>query len=194
MGNCNCGHEHNGPTIEGLGHISLHTTDIEKTVDFYTNVLGFQKIEDISHEEADGTLRIVFLLCVDIILEIIQKPNGKLDGKGDGCFHHLAIQVTGIEEMISILKEEGVVFETENYVDLPHMFNGSKCIFFRGPNGESIELFEYGDIGGCEGDCCDCEHGDCCCGDDECDCDCDDECNCDDNCDCGCDHGCDCHK
>ncbi len=166
--NCNCGCEKNsGPVIEGLGHFSLHTTDIEKTVDFYTNVLGFQKIEDISHEREDGTLRIVFLLCVDIIIEVIQQPNGILEGKGDGAFQHLAIQVTGIEEMIKILKEDGVVFETEDYIDLPHMFNGSKCIFFRGPAGERIELFEYGDIGGCEGDCCDCENGDCCCGSDE---------------------------
>ncbi|MBP3347497.1 MAG: VOC family protein [Clostridia bacterium] len=184
MGNCNCGceHEHHhGPTIEGLGHISLFTKDIEKTVDFYTNILGFQKIEEIRKETEEGTLIVVFLLCVDIIIEAIQQPGGKCEGVGDGCFQHLAIQVTGIEELIEILREDGVVFETEMEV-LPHMFNGSKIIFFRGPSGERLELFEYGDIGGCEGDCCDCENSDCCGGSD------------DEECGCGCSCGCDCEK
>lgn len=184
MGNCNCGCEQHGPTLEGLGHIALYTKDIEKTVDFYTGVLGFQKIEEFELEQPEGVMKIVFLLCVDIIMEVIQPAEGSKDqGAGDGCFQHLALQVTGLEELIPLLKEEGIVFETEDYIPLPTMFNGSKAIFFRGPNGERLELFEYGDVGGCEGDCCDCEHGDCCGGSDEEDCDCEGHCH-----DCGCEH------
>ena len=163
MGNCNCHCEDLGPTLEGLGHFALYTKDIEKTVDFYTGTLGFQKIEDFEIEKPEGIMKIVFLMCVDIIMEVIQEPAGTTDG----VFQHLAIQVTGLEELIPLLKEEGIVFETEEYIPLPHMFNGSKCIFFRGPSGERLELFEYGDVGGCEGDCCDCEHGDCCGGTDD---------------------------
>ena len=167
MGNCNCGCEHGGPTIEGLGHIALYTKDIDKTVAFYTDILGFQKIEEFTSEKPEGTMKIVFLLCVDIIMEVIQQPGDICEGQGDGCFQHLAIQVTGLEELIPLLKEEGVVFETEDYIPLPNMFNGSKVIFFRGPSGERLELFEYGDMGGCEGDCCDCENADCCGGSDD---------------------------
>ncbi len=181
MENCNCGCGDIGPTIEGLGHIALYTKDIDATVDFYTGILGFRKIEEFNVEKPNGMMKIVFLLCVDIIIEVIQEPGDMLSGKGDGAFQHLAIQVTGLEELIPLLKEEGIVFETEDYIPLPHMFNGSKAIFFRGPAGERLELFEYGDVGGCEGDCCDCAHGDCCGGSDEYD---------EDGCDCGC--GC-CH-
>lgn len=167
MGNCNCHCEDCGPTLEGLGHFALYTKDIDKTVDFYTNILGFQKIEEFEMEKPEGVMKIVFLMCVDIIMEVIQQPAGICDGEGDGAFQHLAIQVTGLEDLIPLLKEEGIIFETEDYIPLPHMFNGSKAIFFRGPSGERLELFEYGDIGGCEGDCCDCEHSDGCCGTDD---------------------------
>ena len=182
MENCNCGCSQHGPTIEGLGHIALYTRDIDKTVEFYTDILGFQKIEEFKMEKPNGIMRIIFLICVDIIIEVIQEPAGQLSGEGNGAFQHIAIQVTGLEELIPLLKEEGVEFETESYIDIPEMFNGSKCIFFKGPNGERLELFEYGDVGGCEGDCCHCENSDCCGGSDdefgEDEGDCDGNCNC----------------
>ena len=118
MGNCNCHCEDLGPTLEGLGHFALYTKDIEKTVDFYTGTLGFQKIEDFEIEKPEGIMKIVFLMCVDIIMEVIQEPAGTTDG----VFQHLAIQVTGLEELIPLLKEEGQSHDRcLRHFGLPHV-------------------------------------------------------------------------
>ena len=154
------------PGLDGLAHIALFTADIEQTIDFYTNKLGFDCVERLESQKPEGITHIAFLVLEDIILEATQPAEGfDPSSAGKGCFPHLAIQVTGMEDVIADLKDRGIVFDTEDYIPLPNMFGGSKCIFFKGPSGESLELFEYGEIDCCDCDCdCDCDSdGGCCC-------------------------------
>ena len=153
------------PGLDGLAHIALSTADIEKTIEFYTEKLGFDCVERFESQKENGTMYIAFLVYEDIVIEALQPAEGFDPNRAvDGRFPHLAIQVTGIEDVIADLKDRGIVFETEDYIPLPHMFNGSKCIFFRGPSGERLELFEYGDVDCCCDDCdCDCDGEDGCC-------------------------------
>jgi hypothetical protein len=41
------------------------------------------------------------------------------------------------------LKAKGIVFETEEPIVIDKLFNGARIIFFRGPSGERLELFEF---------------------------------------------------
>ena len=52
------------------------------------------------------------------------------------------MELTGSQIVIECLKEQGVEFESDvNYSSVIH--GGVKNIFFRGPDGERIEFFEY---------------------------------------------------
>lgn len=178
-------HKKSGPMLEGLAHIAVYTDDIEKSIEFYEDILCFECADRYELNRADGVLKIAFIVMGDVVIELLQPPTGTQGMSRNGVCQHIAIQVTGIDEIVESMKELGVEFETAEAGLIPEMFGGSKSIFFAGPSGERLELFEYGeyaddcDCGCCDGDC-DCEDCDC----DDCDCDCDG----DDDCDCGCHH------
>ncbi|MGG1677164.1 VOC family protein [Neobacillus sp. NRS-1170] len=52
-----------------------------------------------------------------------------------------AFTVENIEDEINRLKSFGVTFDSEEYFTLS---NGTKLIFFKGPEGEKLELFQPG--------------------------------------------------
>ena len=63
--------------------------------------------------------------------------------KEDGATDHIAYAVKDLDAVIAKLKAEGIVFDTEEPEYCAEMFsNGTKWIFFRGPDNERIELAE----------------------------------------------------
>ncbi|TGU69167.1 VOC family protein, partial [Mesorhizobium sp. M00.F.Ca.ET.186.01.1.1] len=70
-------------------------------------------------------------------LELIHGYNDSLPVEGK--VHHLALAVDNLEEEIARLKQLDVSFIDEAITTLP---NGSRYMFFRGPDGEWLELFE----------------------------------------------------
>ena len=74
------------------------------------------------------------------MVEFVQTGGTEVNGMVD----HIALEVQGIEAMVEKLKSEGIEFETEEVGKTPDFGpNGMKNIFFRGPAGERIELFDY---------------------------------------------------
>lgn len=56
--------------IKELNHIGILSTDIEKSIDFYANILGAEIVRDAT--SPDGKSRFVYLQIVDGIIELIQ--------------------------------------------------------------------------------------------------------------------------
>lgn len=122
--------------VTGRAHIGIMTDNAQKCVDFYVNHLGFHHIYSYN---ADG-LVLEFVDNGGCVIEFVQ--SGKQDGAG--IVNHVALNVQGIEALVEKLKKEGIVFETEEITKMPDFFpNGVKNIFFTGPAGERIELFDY---------------------------------------------------
>lgn len=48
---------------EGLGHVFVHTSDLDKTVAFYCNLLGFRVTDFSDQQTSHGKLRFAFLHC-----------------------------------------------------------------------------------------------------------------------------------
>ena len=132
MSNCSAG------KITGLGHIGVFVKDIDKSVDFYTNVLGFECYHRAEIPDKDGLTRIAFVKSGTCILELVQFP--VVPEKKDGPVDHIAMAVDDIDAVQARLKEKGIAFETESPIHLPQVMNGCKYIFFRGPDGEHLEL------------------------------------------------------
>ncbi|MBQ1281275.1 MAG: hypothetical protein IIY16_03415, partial [Oscillospiraceae bacterium] len=60
-----------------------------------------------------------------------------------GAVAHIAIEVCGLENLVAELKEKGIIAADAEITAMPDFFpSGSRDIFFTGPAGEEIELYE----------------------------------------------------
>jgi len=124
--------------LKKLEHVGLQVKDLEASIKFYSEVLGLEFIEKQDH--VDPNIKLAFLGLQDTkepIIELISGYNPNLPTEGK--VHHIAFTVDNIDEEIARLKELNVTFIDEAVTTLP---SGAKYIFFNGPDGEWIELFQ----------------------------------------------------
>lgn len=122
--------------VKGLAHIGIYTDDAKRCAEFYIENLGFRQF----YEACLGDTVLSFVECGGCVLEFVQRGTVEENGKVD----HIAIEVQGIEALVEKLKAKGVKFETDTINKMPGLFpDGSKCIFFKGPAGERVEIFDY---------------------------------------------------
>lgn len=124
--------------IKKFEHVGIQVKDLDTTIQFYTRVLGLELISKQDH--VDPNIKLAFLGFRDSqepVIELISGYNPNLPTEGK--VHHLAFTVDDIEAEISRIKDFYVTFVDENITTLP---NGAKYVFFYGPDGEWIELFQ----------------------------------------------------
>ncbi|MGB4759952.1 MAG: VOC family protein [Bacillota bacterium] len=127
----------------GLAHIGVMTQDIEKSIRFYTEHLGFevwQRSESGSREKPNKLALLRLGTCVVELIKLGESDNAIVGKRGS--VDHFAIEVKDLESIIADLMAKGIAFLGEMFVD-PDVFGGVKGVFLSGPSGEAIELFEY---------------------------------------------------
>ncbi len=127
----------------GIHHVALTVTDLDRALDFYTNVLGFRLGRWL--RGPDGPTRIVF---VDTPgggrVELFHYTDGgtaappRTDNRTLG-WNHLAFGVPDIDAAVAHLKAKGVRFTVEPGPKTP---GGIRVAFFPDPDGNTLELFE----------------------------------------------------
>ncbi len=136
---------HHGSTYVGtspikcnkLGHFVYEVTDVERTVKFWTEVMGFKESDRNEHG-------MVFLRCASdhhgIGLKPIKGKPGKRDMTGGLQMEHLAFEVDNVE----VLKAAKAYFKQNN---IPIVFEGRKgggcniSINFLDPDGFEFEIY-----------------------------------------------------
>jgi methylmalonyl-CoA/ethylmalonyl-CoA epimerase len=94
------------PAIAGIDHIGLVVRDIDASLPYYTDQLGFRLISDES-TTASGGARLVYLDTGTVTLQLVS-PLGSgpiadaLAQRGEGL-HHLCMTVDDIDESIASL-------------------------------------------------------------------------------------------
>ena len=125
----------------GFHHLSMKVKDLEKSVEFYTS-LGF--VERVSWGEAPK--RTVLLDTGDHnYFEISQGDPNQV--YGEGVFKHISLRVDDCEAALATARKTGaeVTVETRDVTLKSSIPIQIRIAFFKGPDGELVELFQNED-------------------------------------------------
>ena len=121
-------------TARGLHHTALISTDVERTVRFYQDVLGFPLTELIENRDYPGSSHFFFDIGNGNLLAFFDFPGLDVGPYAEvlGGLHHMAISVDPgrWQDLIGRLTEAGV----------PHEVHSGVSVYFRDPDGARIEL------------------------------------------------------
>jgi catechol 2,3-dioxygenase-like lactoylglutathione lyase family enzyme len=136
--------------VRGFSHVGVSTHEMDTTIHFYEDLLGFPRVvEELTHVNDGGTLRQVYFDVGHGQFIVFMEPknvpgiashfdagiNGAL-GVPRGMYHY-ALNVPTVEDLEllhSKLQAHGV--EASAIIDLGH----AKSLFFRDPNGIQLEF------------------------------------------------------
>ncbi|MCW2808162.1 MAG: Lactoylglutathione lyase-like lyase [Marmoricola sp.] len=121
-------------SARGLHHTALISSDVETTVRFYQDVLGFPLTELIDNRDYPGSSHFFFDIGNGNLLAFFDFPGLDVGPYAEvlGGLHHCAISVdpTRWEELVKRLEEAGIDHEVHSGVS----------VYFRDPDGARIEL------------------------------------------------------
>ena len=126
-------------------HTSIRTSDMDRSIDFYTRLLGFKLLGRF--EIPQNNAEIAFLQDPEgkgSKLELTFYKNQKRFIQADyefRLFDHIAFEIDDMEKTISRLRHEEVTI-----TDVPFRLKagGSLIAFIEDPDGTLIELIEKG--------------------------------------------------
>ena len=122
--------------VKKLLHTRMRVSDLNQTIQFYTNVLGLEVLE---RKTSPRGSQLAFLKVPnsDELIELTSfPPSGPVKVQED--LVHLAFQVDNLDDTIASLNAQGV-----KITDGPtQSSSGSRFIFIDAPDGYEIELIE----------------------------------------------------
>ncbi len=137
----------------GYSHIGIYVNNREEAIKFYEDVLGFKLLFKVDNE-SDGLL-IGMLKLNNCYIEVLEPPDvedlepprGKKNiiTSANSTVNHVGITVTDIDLAVKHVKSFGYEVEDRGIYDVPRFGSPNidlRVAFFRGLNGERIELFQ----------------------------------------------------
>jgi len=125
--------------VRRIEHVGLMVRNLEVSISFYEKVIGMKLKDVLNH--TNGVIRLAFLGFEggddETELELIEGYNPDLPQEGK--VHHVAFTVENLDREMERIRKHDVTFIDQEITTLP---NGSRYLFFHGPDGEWIEFFE----------------------------------------------------
>ena len=142
--------------IKGIDHLEVTVSDLDRSVDFYTRLMGFDEVIRFD-AQVPGMSRISFLKLGECMIELIEMEETK-QGEDDPAvpgFKHLCLAVEDFESEVERLKAAGVEVKEDAHVltgehlrtvsskvDLD-MDKGLQRAVFADPDGLAVELLQW---------------------------------------------------
>ncbi len=121
-------------SARGIHHTALLSSDVERTIRFYSDVLEFPLTEIIENRDYEGSNHFFFDVGNGNLLAFFDFPSLDVGPYAEvlGGLHHLAISVTAEKwaHLRGKLDAAGVPYQEESGVSL----------YFRDPDGARLEL------------------------------------------------------
>ncbi|HSA93656.1 MAG TPA: VOC family protein [Terriglobales bacterium] len=149
------------PLVVAVDSVNMTVSDMDRTVDFYSKVLTFEKVSDVEvagddYEHLQGVfglrMRVVRLRLGDEFIELTEylAPKGRpipVDSRSnDRWFQHVAIIVRDMDAAYRRLREFKVEHASTGPQRLPDWnpnAGGIKAFYFKDPDGHPLEILEF---------------------------------------------------
>ena len=147
--------------VKAVDAIGMTVSDIDRAVDFYSNVLSFQKISDVEvwgtdYEHLQGIfglrMRVVRMGLGDEFIELTEylTPKGRTIPadfrSNDRCFQHIAIVVSDMDKAYQHLRKNKVQHASTGPQRIPDWNKaaaGIMAFYFRDPDGHHLEIIYF---------------------------------------------------
>lgn len=149
------------PLVSAVDAVNMTVSDVDRTVDFYSQVLHFQKISDTevtgeTYENLEGVfgvrMRVVRMRLADEYIQLTEylAPKGRpipVDSRSnDRSFQHIAIIVSDIDKAYAWLRQHKIEHASSGPQRLPDWNKnaaGIRAFYFKDPDGHPLEILEF---------------------------------------------------
>jgi catechol 2,3-dioxygenase-like lactoylglutathione lyase family enzyme len=149
------------PLVRSVDSVAMTVADLERSVDFYTKVLPFERVlqRELAGDEYErlygvfgARVRIERLQLGDETLELMQfvAPTGRPmptdSHSNDRWFQHVAIIVSDMDRAYARLREHRVEHASTGPQLLPAWnpnAGGIRAFYFRDPDGHALEILQF---------------------------------------------------
>jgi lactoylglutathione lyase len=124
--------------INGVGHVAIKVTDLDRSLDYYINKLGFPEMLRLTKD--DGTVWLVYLRITDEqYLEVFPgAENDRAPGWNANGMNHMCLTVDNIDEVLARIEAAGLTL----LLPLKTAIDGNRQAWLEDPDGNRIELME----------------------------------------------------
>jgi catechol 2,3-dioxygenase-like lactoylglutathione lyase family enzyme len=147
--------------VLGVDSVGLTVRDMDRSVEFYTKVLSFEKASDVeisgeAYERLQGVfglrVRWVRLRLGDETIELTEylAPRGRpipVDSRSnDRWFQHVAITVSDMDRAYAWLRQHKVEHASSGPQRLPDWnpnAGGIRAFYFKDPDGHALEILQF---------------------------------------------------
>ena len=149
------------PLVEAVAAIGMTVADMDRSVEFYSKVLSFEKVSDVEvagtdYEHLQGVfglrMRVVRLKLGEEFIELTEylAPEGRpipADSRShDRWFQHVAIIVSDMDRAYKWLRQHKVRHASSGPQRLPDWnpnAGGIKAFYFKDPDGHALEVLQF---------------------------------------------------
>lgn len=125
--------------LNKIHHIAVICSDYQRSLDFYTQVLGFRILAEHYRKERQS-YKTDLALGDEYVIELFSfpsPPRRATDPEATGL-RHLAFEVENLEGEVDELNRLGIAHEEVRTDE----FTGKRFLFLQDPDGLPIELYE----------------------------------------------------
>ena len=125
------------PIATSFSHIIYPVKNLDETIDFYTEYLGFKLLRRYSMAPGRES---AYLELGGVLLEIGERPDAAPPSANGRLENRIGVTVADLDGAVELLKSRGVEMEDEPYE--ARTFWGRQCKM-KDPSGYSVTLREW---------------------------------------------------
>jgi catechol 2,3-dioxygenase-like lactoylglutathione lyase family enzyme len=128
-------------TVIGFDHVNIKSRDMQRSIDFYTGVLGLRLVR--LDRNTDGSIRFVAVRIGDGLIDIQPAPDGDWDAQRTGLNHiALLIEPADLDAVAARCREQNIPI-TEGPVARQGAYGMGHALYIQDPDGHGLELKHY---------------------------------------------------
>ena len=149
------------PVVTGLHAVGMTVADMDRSLEFFSNVLSFEKVSDVevadeAYEHLEGVfglrMRVVRMRLGDEAIELTGylaprgRPAPTHSRSHDHWFQHIAVIVSDMDRAYQWLRQNKVEHASSGPQLLPEWnknAGGIRAFYFRDPDGDVLEILQF---------------------------------------------------